>query len=76
MTETIKKCADCKFSDPYNDRNADKWVFAKCRHPDSRKEDEEKWHLGETGTAHHYCSTMRHDACGKAATLFEPREPK
>lgn len=76
MTEAIKKCQDCKLSTPSENSGAGKWDFARCCHPASVKESNEKWHLGETSIAYHYCSTMRSDKCGKAATLFEPLDQR
>ena len=78
MTDAIKKCSDCKLSHPSETGVKDKWDYAKCCHPASVKEADQNWHLGETSITYHYCSTMRMRGgkCGKAATLFEPREAK
>ena len=75
MTDTIKKCAICKFSEPSD--SGDKWDYAKCHHVASVKESETRWHLGEEASlAYRYCSTMRAMECGKDAKLFEPRRAK
>ena len=77
MTETIKKCEDCKHAVPAMGVGDQDWNHAKCHHADSIKKSGERWHLGEEFTDYSYCSTMRcHSACGKAARLFEAREAK
>ena len=79
MTDAIKKCSDCKHAVPAADVGDKEWEFAKCHQWRSRGDDDgSKWHLGLSGAEYAHCSTMRSslDHCGKAAQLFEPREPK
>ena len=74
-TGAIKKCSDCKFCHPSEeyDVTEKQWDFAKCHHPTSFAESDVQWHLGEKKIIYRYCSNVRGGACGKIATLFEPR---
>ena len=74
MTDSIKKCSDCRFAVPALEVGDKEWAYAKCYHRRSLTEDDgAKWHLGLTGEVFAYCSGMRQSRCGKAAKFFEPR---
>ena len=67
---TIKACKDCRFCIAQDS----KWDFAVCHHESALTIEQSKWHLGEEGRKHTYCSVHRQYTCGKEAKFFEAKE--
>ena len=69
MSETLKKCQDCRFSVHGGFWIFKFWDLATCHHPEMPsvgfgKHTESDWYL---------CSTNRNHECGREAKHFKPR---
>ena len=73
MTDSIKKCEDCKYAVPVEDAPEWRGLLNVTTHVAVAKTTVAMWHLGAEDGEYSYCSGMRQGICRKDAKFFEPR---